>query len=105
MATAEIDFTPVQPGTSEGTLYTPSAGYGVITQIIMSNTTALPATVTIGKGGVAAANQIVPGITIPANTVETLDLAGFRVANGVNIRALQGTGSAITVAICGYEVT
>lgn len=103
MAVSEIEFDPVVPGTSEGTLYTPSAGYGVITQLIMANNTGSAATVTIGKNDLT--KPLVPAISIPANTVETLDLAGLRVPNGETLRALQGTASAISVYLCGYEVT
>lgn len=107
MTTTEIDFAPVQPGTSQGTLYTPpgSGDYAIITQIIMANTGVLSATLTIGKSGVAVADQIVPTVSIPAKTVETLDLAGLRITDGDTLEALQGTSGAITVTICGYEIT
>lgn len=104
MATEELDFDPVQPGAAEGDLLAPAAGtYVVVTQILLANTTGADATVTIGKNGVAAANQIVPAITIPANTTETLDTA-LRVSNPDKLRALQ-PAAAITVTLSGYVVT
>lgn len=96
-------YGPAQPGAVTGVIYTvPGATSAVVKQIIMANTTALPATVTIGVGGTAAANMVIPTVVVAANSVVTLDCAIPMVA-AETLNALQGTAAAVTVTISGYE--
>lgn len=110
-----------QPGTAISTLYTspnlnanvttPSAP-AVIKSIILANTTANAATITLHNvpaGGTAAAGtQIVPGVSVAANDVKILDGLNIGMNSsttaGATIQGLQGTASAITVTISGDEV-
>jgi hypothetical protein len=105
-------FTPVrmyqgQPGTSDAALVSAITGNRIVKQIIMANTTSSAADLTINmvpNPGTtsSAANQIVPDVTIPANTVITLDLTLVMNVSDA-IRGLQGTASAITVTISGVS--
>lgn len=90
-----------QPGIGSAVLATvPALKRWMSVQVILANTTALPATVTLGKNGSAAANQFVPAVSIPGNTTETLDLGtGLVLSAGDTIQGLQGTAAAITVFI------
>lgn len=90
-----------QPGTVTGVLATVPADHRWMSlQILLANTTILAATVTLGKNGSAAANQFVPTVSIPANTVETLDLGTALVLEaGDTIDGLQGTSGAISVFV------
>jgi ATP-dependent protease ClpP protease subunit len=97
-----------QPGTSATTLATvPSGKTWIVKQICLANTTASDATVTIhlvpSGGSAGVGNMIVPGITVYAKSVVTVDLAQVMTA-GDFIAGLQGTTSAITVTISGVEV-
>jgi hypothetical protein len=96
-----------QPGTGDTLLYTvPGATTTVVRCIHVCNTTGSAATITIGlKAGaaLAAANHFLSAVSIPANG--TYDWTGNQVlATTETIRALQGTGSALTVHISGIEV-
>lgn len=103
-----------QPGTSATTLYTapanttanPSPGSTAIVKgIWVANTTGTAATITIGINGTAAANQIVPGVTVNPNDVKILEgINGIQLNASDTLQALQGTASAITVTIAGIEV-
>lgn len=97
-----------QPGTSAGTLYTtPASTTAIVKNILMCNTTASDATVTISfvaSGGSAnASNRIFSTYTISANKTDTLDCSAV-LSTGDFISALQGTSSAITLHISGVEV-
>jgi len=96
-----------QPGTSDGSLVAPITGNRIIKQILLANTTTASATVTINLvpnpgTTAAAANQIVPGIAVPPNSVITLDTSLVMNVSDA-IRGLQGTASAITVSIHGVQ--
>lgn len=102
-----------QPGTTATTLYTAPAqssnvpspyATAYIKEIILANTTASAATVTIGIGGTAAANQIVPTVTVNPNDVKIISGINTMVPASGTIQAQQGTSGAITVTICGVEV-
>lgn len=96
-------YGPAQPGTSTAVLVTvPASRRWIVNQIRLANTTGSTATVTLGIGGTTAANQIVPAVSIPANTVETLEMAEPMVA-GETLDGLQGTASAITVVVSIVE--
>lgn len=96
-----------QPGTSDGALLSPIVGNRIIKQILLANTTAVSATVTLNLvpspgTTVAVANQIVPAITVPGNSVITLDVSLVMNVSDA-IRGLQGTAAAITVSIHGVQ--
>lgn len=102
-----------QPGTGASTLYTapalsanvtsPSAT-AYVTEIIICNTTASAATITIGINGVAASNQLIGAITINANDTKVISGIRTLMPAGSTLQALQGTASAITLTISGVEV-
>lgn len=103
--TAKRLYGPAQPGTSNGTLYTASSGGCIIRSIIITNTTATIATISISINGTAAtaSNCLYYEVSIPAYSVN--DYSGFiHLASGDTIQGLQGTTSAITVTISGIEL-
>src|SRR5437870_2744836 len=94
------------PGITDATAYTaPSATpAAIVKQIMMTNTTATAATLSIGLNGTAAtaANQIVAAVSVPASGVITLDLS-LVLITGETLHILQGTASALNVIISGVE--
>lgn len=97
-----------QPGTTESTLYTvPASTTTVITGIVLANTTATDATVSLSvvpSGGTAgAANRILEGVTVSAKSSFFIDGLSLPMATGDFISGLQGTAGAITVTISGVE--
>jgi len=95
-----------QPGTTDTLLYTaPAGGPTIVRGIHVANTTGTAATLTLGlnaAAALAAANHLYSAISIPPNG--SLDLSCFHVVSASGtIRALQGTGSALTVTISGVE--
>lgn len=110
MATPKILYKG-QPGTGAGNLGSavPAGKKWVIKQIVLVNTTATAATVTLdlndsGEAGAQVTNRIVGGVSVAANDVVTLDLSAVLDAAG-QINGLQGTAAAITVHVYGYEVS
>jgi hypothetical protein len=102
-----------QPATTSTLLYTAPAnsanqaspfGTAVIKDIYLANTTSSAQTITIGIGGVAAAQQLVPNQTIAANTVVPITALNKVLSGGDTIYALQSSATAITVHIDGIEV-
>ena len=102
-----------QPGTTVGTLYTaPAASANVtspsatayITEIVIANTTASAATISLYIGGSAAANAILSGLSIAANDTKILTGLKTAIPAGATIQALQGTAAAITLTLSGVEV-
>jgi hypothetical protein len=102
-----------QPGTSATTLYTAPANtanqpapYATaeVKSITLANTTANAATITIGINGTAAANQVIPAISINGNDVKVLDGLNWALNANDTLQALQGTSGAITVTISGIEI-
>lgn len=103
--TEERLYGPAQPGTSTGVLYTvPGATTAVVKQILVANTTAGAATITIGINGTADADVILSEVSIAANETYTLDTS-IPLAAAETIDGLQGTSGALTVTIVGYEIT
>jgi hypothetical protein len=97
-----------QPTTSSTTLYTaPASTTVIIKQIILVNTTSTSATITLNHvasaGAAAAANQLVPAMWVPGNSVQTIDLSAV-MNTGDFIAGLQGTASAITAHIHGVTI-
>lgn len=96
-----------QPGTVTAVLATvPGGAKWSSIQVLLSNESGSPATVTLGKNGSGAGTQFVPSVSILANTVETLDLGvGLVFEAGDTIDGLQGTSGAVTVFIGAVEET
>lgn len=98
-------YGPAQPGTVTGVLYTvPGATDAVVKQIVVANTTASAATITLGINGSTAALAILFEVDVEPNETYTLDTS-IPLSAAETINGLQGTGSALTVTISGYEVT
>jgi len=105
-------YTPVrlyqgQPTTSDAELTTsPTTGNRLIKQILLANTAATSASVTINlvpdPGTTAsAANQIVPAVSVPGNSILTLDVT-LVMTGSDKLRGLAtGSGTSITVSIHG----
>lgn len=95
-----------QPGTSDTLLYTaPAGGPTIVRNIHIANTTGTDRTVTLGFNSgltLAAANEFLAGVTIPAN--DAYDWSGFLVisASGT-VRALQENATACTFTLSGVE--
>jgi len=99
------------PGTTATTLVTAATGGGgvIIKQILLANsgTTAKTVTIALDPGGAAGliasgagANVIVPGISVQAKTLITLDLSVVMSPTDV-LRGLQETANYITVSVSG----
>jgi len=95
-------YGPAQPATSNATLYTAPAGGGVVRNIHVCNTTAVPATFSLAINGSAAtvANCIYATFYVPAYGVHDASVS-IVLGNGDTIQGLQGTASALTVTISG----
>lgn len=94
---------PTQPGTVTGVLLTvPANKRYTIKQILLCNTTAAIATVTIGIGGTAAASRIVSAKSVAPNETLALNLT-LPLEAAETLDALQGTASAITVTVSGIN--
>lgn len=92
-------YGPAQPGTSTAVLATVAASKRwIVKQVLLANTTGAAASVTLGIGGTAAANQIVPAVLVPANDVETIDMTLVMTA-AETLNGLQGTSAAVTVTV------
>lgn len=98
-------YGPAQPGTVTGVLATPAGtDRWILKQLIIANTTGASATITLGIGGTAAADQFCPTVLVSPNTVVTIDLS-LVVNNGEEIHGLQGTSGAITLTLSGVIET
>lgn len=88
------------PGTASATLYTTPANTNTILKnIVLTNTTATAAVVTIGVAG----KNIVSGYTVQPNDTVVIDLS--LVLNATeNITGVQTTASAVNVFLSGVEV-
>lgn len=96
-------YGPAQPGTVTGVLATVTTDKRwTAKQVVLANTSASAATVTLGIGGTAAAQRIVPGLSIAGNAVVVIDMT-LVLTSGEAIHGIQGTASAITVQISGVE--
>jgi hypothetical protein len=94
-----------QPGTSNATLYTVPASTDVkVVSIVISNTTATAATITLSVvptgGSAGATNRIMTAVSVPASGTTVLD-SSIYMNTGDFIAGLQGTASALTVTISG----
>lgn len=97
-----------QPGTAIGTLYTvPASTNTIIKNIMLCNTTAIDATLTIhfvpSAGTAGVTNKVISTYTVKANDTVVIDLSAVLSA-GDTVQALQGTASAITTYLSGVEV-
>ena len=104
MAMVPAQFYDDPPGTTDTLCATvPSTTTWIVKQIVLTNTTTAPATVTIGLNAgsaLAAGNHLLSGVTLSAKQVVVLDLHQI-LATTETIRALQGTANAIVVRIAG----
>lgn len=97
-------------GLAETTVYgpVPAATTVIVTNIIVANTTTAPVALSLSKvpsGGTAgAANRIIPGTTIPANTMVPIDLS-MVLETGQFLSALAAAATSITVTISGVVIT
>src|SRR6266496_3128652 len=98
-------YGPAQPGTGNATLYTAPSGGAIIRQLIVDNTTALAATVSLAINGTAAtaANCFLSGLSLAAFSAD-FQPCFIPLAAGDTIQGLQGTASAITLTIGGIEL-
>lgn len=90
-----------QPGTGTAVLATvPASKRWMSVQVIVCNTTATPATITLGVNGSAVADSFVRAASILGNTTETIDLGtGLVLSAAETIDGFQGTAAALTVFI------
>lgn len=95
--------------TSAATVYTVTAPKtkGVIKQILVSNTSASTATVTLhivpALGAASAANKIIPEVSLAANSVITFDVTQVMEV-GETLRALASAATSVNLIVSGYEV-
>jgi len=72
-----------------------------ITDIIAANTTTSTKTLTVGISGVAAANQIIPGVSIGANSM--LQFRGYVILNSAETIQAGASAAGITLTISGVD--
>ena len=92
-----------QPTTTSATLYTVPASTDVkITGIVISNTTAAAATITlaVSTGATGATKQILSAFNVAGNDTVSLTVPINATAADI-ITGLQGTAAALTVTISG----
>ncbi|KTR27890.1 hypothetical protein RSA11_04295 [Exiguobacterium indicum] len=88
------------PGTTSATLYTvPASTTAILKNIVLSNTTATAAIITIGVGG----KNILTNYTVAANDTAVIDLSLVLSATDT-VTGVQTTASAINVFLSGVEV-
>lgn len=86
---------------SSATLYTvPASTYTVLTSIVLANTNASAVAVTLAMDGVT----LVPAVSIPANTITTIDLRQVLATTKV-ITGFAATASVVACHLSGTEVT
>jgi hypothetical protein len=100
MATTTKVLSRAAATTNTGTtLYTvPSATTTVVTNIVVSNTAGSTSTATISLDGI----NVVPTVSIPANTVIAIDLK--QVLATTKIIAGGASTTAVTIHISGVEI-
>ena len=101
MATTPKKLYIGKPSTSIATVYTvPSSTTTILKNIVLVNTTASDAVVTIQAGG----QDFVSGYTVAAKDTVVIDLSIVLNASDT-IRASQVTASAVNVFVSGVEVS
>ena len=108
MPITEKRLTQFAPDTSERTYYTTPLGSAtIVANMLVANNAAVPVALFLSivtAGGVPGnANRIVPGTTIPANTVVPFDLATVMAA-GDFISAYAGA-TGLSIYVSGTERT
>lgn len=108
MPIIEKRLTQFTPDTSERTYYTaPAATATILANLLVSNTSASPITLfmsIVTAGGVPGnANRIIPGASIPGNTVQPFDLATVMAA-GDFLTALA-SAAGLSIYVSGTERT
>lgn len=101
-----------QLGTGASTLYTaPVKMKGTPKQLTITNTNAVATPVTVyvvpSGGSPAASNTVVPGVTVPPNSMISLApyLANVVLEEGATIQALAGTATRLSAVGGGIEET
>lgn len=85
------------PGTAIHTVASGTSGFDEIF-LFASNTSALPATLTIEWGGTTDPSELlVKSFVLPANSIPYPISAGLRIQNGLTIRAFSATASVINI--------
>lgn len=108
MATTPMKLWQGQPSTAAATEYTvPASTTAIIKNIVLCNTTATAATVTlymVTSGGTpGVANAIVYSYNVNPNDTIVID-GSFVMGAGDFLAAVQATASAITVTVSGVQV-
>lgn len=106
--TAKRLYGPAQPGTSIATLATVGSGKKwIVTEIIVTNTTATAATLTLSivpvGGSAGTTNRICAAMPVNANVTLVMHIRAVMDV-GDFLAALQGTSGALTVTISGVEI-
>ena len=94
-----------QPGITEGTIYTvPASTNAKITEIVLTNTSSAPATVSLSAvpsaGTAGNTNRLLSNLSVDGNSVVIMDMSVF-LDTGDFLSAIQATSGAITVTISG----
>lgn len=93
-----------QPGTSVATVYTAPASTQVIVKHMRAvNTSGSTTTIALYQDGSAAANQILPPLTLGAGEWAEFDGAILIDAAGT-LQAIAGAATAITLTVYGLEI-
>jgi len=109
--TAKALFNPLQAQNAQTTQYTaPTGTRTIIDKFTGTNTTALPATLTVNlapnAGAAGVTNTIVSAKTIqPGETYTFPEVVGHVLNPGDFISTLAGTAAAITIRASGREVS
>lgn len=98
-------YGPAAPGTSTATLFTVSVGAAHVTNITITNVTAIDAVITaMSIGADATGTRILAGTNVPANSVLVIN-GYWYLANGEIMAGHQGTAAALNVTISGVNET
>lgn len=100
---------PTQLGTSAASVYTVGSGItAVVKQILATNATASPSTVSVHlvptSGTATTSNLIFAAIPVPANSTLAIDLAQVMNA-GDQLFAFAGNATTVNLTVSGYEAS
>lgn len=92
-------------GTSAAAFYTvPGSTSAIVRHIVAANTSGSATTLIVYHGGSAAANTILPSVSVPAGgRIEFDGIISMAAAD--TLQAIAGAGSAIQVTVHGMEIT
>lgn len=96
---------PILLTNSSVTLYTvPASTQAILRHIRIVNTSVTAATATLSIGADAAGTRIVPGVSIPANSI--YDATFFMVMNAAEtLRGQSGTTNVLTITVSAVLVS